>query len=256
MDPGLIRRFSALIGQSEDFAEDFLPQFAIQSEAVYGSLSEDELLELAMDHFHSDKSRNLSPGPSSGGASMSSLDSWPDTPCAASSSAPSLGLGWILDRLEDDFHCIEPLARPYSLNHGQCGHNFCALCVLKWYFDALDGECGRWLESLRCPVCRSMLPATPADVPRDMCTLPFVPNRSADTTVRAYLNLVQDAADRNGSGGLDERVRGWERHGRKSMDWQERDRKGTEGMELVVTNWAILEEEDFLAMKARFEDSS
>ncbi len=33
-------------------------------------------------------------------------------------------------------------------------------------------------------------------------------------------------------------------------------RKGTEGMELVVTNWAILEEEDFLAMKARFEDSS
>ncbi|KAI0698213.1 hypothetical protein C8T65DRAFT_14788 [Cerioporus squamosus] len=212
-----------------------------------------------MDHFHSDKSQNLSPGPSTRGGAWTSIPgSWSDTP-TASGSTPSFSLGWVLDRLEDELQCafcIEPLARPYSLNHGQCGHNFCALCVLKWCFDALDGESGRWLETLRCPVCRAMLPATPADVPRAMCTLPFVPNRSADTTVRAYLDLVRDAADRRGVSGLDERAKGWGQNGRKRMDWDERDRKGTEGMELVVTNWAIFEDEDFLAMKARFEDPS
>ncbi|RPD77223.1 hypothetical protein L226DRAFT_362659 [Lentinus tigrinus ALCF2SS1-7] len=261
MHAGLIRRFSALIGESEDFAEDFLPEFAVQAEAVYGPLSDDELLELALDHFQADKGRTLSASPPANcDSGSSSLGSWPESASAdPSNAAPCLSLGWVLDRLEDQFQCafcIEPLARPYSLNHGQCGHNFCALCVLKWYFDALDSECGRWLESLRCPVCRATLPATPIDSPRDMSTLPFIPNRSADTTVRAYLDLVRDAADGSGAGGLDERIKGWERYGRKRVDWEERDRKGADGMELVVTNWAILEEEDFIAMKNRFEDAS
>lgn len=115
-------------------------------------------------------------------------------------------------------------ARPYSLNHGQCGHSFCALCVLKWFFDAFDSEHGRWLENMRCPVCRATLPTTPMNNPRDMSTLPFVPNRTADATVRAYVDLVKEAANGNGSGSLDERIRGWERFGRKSVDWEERDR--------------------------------
>lgn len=75
--------------------------------------------------------------------------------------------------------CYEILAHPFSLNPGQCGHTFCALCILKWFFSRLHKACGGWHESVDCPICRSLLVITPDRTPRLDITFPFVPNRTA-----------------------------------------------------------------------------
>jgi hypothetical protein len=62
--------------------------------------------------------------------------------------------------------CYEIMAQPYSLNPGQCGHTFCALCILRHFFSRLHKACGGWHESVDCPMCRSLLVITPDRVPR------------------------------------------------------------------------------------------
>lgn len=89
--------------RSEDVAEEYLTDYAIQAEAACGPLSDDELLELAVDDFHSNRSR--SPSPLKRRASDSSLGSWPESARAGPSTTPCLSLGWVLDRLEDQFQC-------------------------------------------------------------------------------------------------------------------------------------------------------
>lgn len=71
------------------------------------------------------------------------------------------------------------MATPYTLNPGSCGHTFCALCILKWFFSRLHNACGSWHESVDCPICRSVLAVTPDATPRSTFTFPFVPNRTA-----------------------------------------------------------------------------
>lgn len=62
--------------------------------------------------------------------------------------------------------CYDIMAQPYSLNPGQCGHTFCALCILRHFFSRLHKACGGWHESVDCPMCRSLLVITPDRVPR------------------------------------------------------------------------------------------
>ncbi|KAJ7847260.1 hypothetical protein B0H14DRAFT_2446187 [Mycena olivaceomarginata] len=47
--------------------------------------------------------------------------------------------------------CQEIFGHPYILN---CGHSFCALCILRHIFSNLHA-CGLWHESPGCPLCRA-----------------------------------------------------------------------------------------------------
>ncbi|KAL0577907.1 hypothetical protein V5O48_004071 [Marasmius crinis-equi] len=98
-----------------------------------------------------------------------------------------------LAQLEEHFTCplcYEVMAHPYSLNPGQCGHTFCALCILKWFFSRLHKQCGGWHESVDCPICRSLLVITPDRTPRLDVTFPFVPNRIAATICESLIEKL------------------------------------------------------------------
>lgn len=82
------------------------------------------------------------------------------------------------------------MAHPYTLNPGQCGHTFCAICILKWFFSRLHRACGSWHESVDCPICRSLLVKTPDRVPRPEITFPFVPNRTAATICESLIEKL------------------------------------------------------------------
>lgn len=74
------------------------------------------------------------------------------------------------------------------MNPSHCGHTFCGLCILKWFFSRLHRPCGGWHESVDCPICRSLLIITPELTPRLPFTFPFVPNR---VTASAIESLVE-----------------------------------------------------------------
>lgn len=87
--------------------------------------------------------------------------------------------------------CYEVLAFPYSLNPAQCGHTFCAICILKWFFSRLHKACGSWHESVDCPICRSLLVLTPERTPRHESTFPFVPNRIVQASCESLLEKLR-----------------------------------------------------------------
>ncbi|KAK7025277.1 RING finger domain-containing protein [Favolaschia claudopus] len=97
--------------------------------------------------------------------------------------------------------CYDIMAQPYSLNPGQCGHTFCALCILRHFFSRLHKACGGWHESVDCPMCRSLLVITPERPPRLDITFPFVPNRTAAALCESMVEKLsqQCAAASNGS---------------------------------------------------------
>ncbi|KAI1796774.1 hypothetical protein LXA43DRAFT_879351 [Ganoderma leucocontextum] len=186
---------------------------------------------------------------------------------SASPTSPGNGVGtqWILAQLEDQFQCslcFEVMACPYQLNHGLCGHTFCALCLLQWCFAAVHRGCGYWHESLECPLCRAELPCTPDTTPRQMCTFPFVPCRIADATIKMLLGVLKDAADTDAGGRdacigssskLDERVAAWGQNGNAKVEWEARDARGRAEMAMLANNWANLQGEDFVAFKDRLD---
>lgn len=82
------------------------------------------------------------------------------------------------------------MAYPYSLHPGRCGHTFCAICILRWFFSRLHRACGGWHEAVDCPICRSVLILTPDRVPRSNMTFPFVPNRVAAAVVESLIERL------------------------------------------------------------------
>ncbi|KAF5383556.1 hypothetical protein D9615_003530 [Tricholomella constricta] len=99
-----------------------------------------------------------------------------------------------LAQLEEHFTCslcYEIMAHPYTLNPGQCGHTFCAICILKWFFSRLHSHCGAWHESVDCPICRSLLVITPDRLPRSDTTFPFVPNRTAAAVCESLIEKLR-----------------------------------------------------------------
>ncbi len=83
------------------------------------------------------------------------------------------------------------MAHPFSLGPAQCGHSFCAMCILKWFFSRLHRACGGWHEPVDCPICRTHLILTPDRPPRPNFTFPLVPNRIASSILES---LVQKLA--------------------------------------------------------------
>lgn len=86
------------------------------------------------------------------------------------------------------------MAYPYTMNPGQCGHTFCAICILKWFFSRLHRVCGGWHEAVDCPICRSALVITPDRVPRPVTTFPFVPNRVATAVVESLVEKLAQSS--------------------------------------------------------------
>ncbi|KAH9929866.1 uncharacterized protein BXZ73DRAFT_77986 [Epithele typhae] len=150
---------------------------------------------------------------------------------------------WVLKQLEERYICslcFEIMALPYGLNHGLCGHTFCALCALKWYFAAMDCVCGYWHDALECPLCRAELPFVP-DQPRLMSTFPFVPNRLADDAIQAYLEILKDAV-------YEERALDWgEQVLTKLSSWGRRKAKD------LAAHWTDWNGLDFCRFKERLE---
>ena len=81
-------------------------------------------------------------------------------------------------------------AHPVTVPHPNCGHSFCALCMLKHLFSRFHRTCGGWHEHVECPMCRSVLIYTPSQVPRSLLTFPFAKNRIADAAVAAMIDQL------------------------------------------------------------------
>ncbi|KAF5350284.1 hypothetical protein D9758_007800 [Tetrapyrgos nigripes] len=190
-----------------------------------------------------------------------------------------------LAQLEEHFTCplcYEILAHPYSLNPGACGHTFCALCILKWFFSRCHSLCGGWHESVDCPLCRSLLVITPEHTPRLDVTFPFVPNRTAATLCESLVGKLLeysrstrkltvkreesegvwgagvdcykkgkseevDAMEPESTGGLSE----WQDGGPLRLDWVKRESEGKKEMVYLFENWTEMKPNDFAEMKHR-----
>ncbi|KAG5724908.1 E3 ubiquitin-protein ligase TRIM31 [Termitomyces sp. T112] len=189
-----------------------------------------------------------------------------------------------LAQLEEHFTCAlccEILAHPYTLNPGQCGHTFCALCILKWFFSRLHFHCGSWHESVDCPMCRSLLVITPDRTPRSHATFPFVPNRTVAAVCESLIEklrwapsstLVVKREDSEGAWGLgwascsrkkeaskeaDEKVddnadiSSWREGGFTRTEWLKRDGEGKQEMNRIARDWAKLNCQDFRELKQK-----
>lgn len=196
-----------------------------------------------------------------------------------------------LRQLEEHFMCAlcyEVLAAPYALNPGQCGHTFCALCILKWFFSRLHRACGGWHESVDCPICRSLLIITPEGAVRAFVTFPFVPNRVAAATIEALVEKLlelplcsqakikkeeteglwasQSRKDRGSecarkeeqsdvkepdkvSDALDVTV--WREGGHMRAEWLKRDREGKKEMAHLLKCWCTMGSQEFVALKEK-----
>jgi hypothetical protein len=146
--------------------------------------------------------------------------------------------------------CLHSRACPISLNPGQCGHTFCALCILKWFFSRLHKACGGWHESVDCPIwsflslplqpqlipafpsiSRSLLIITPDHSPRLDITFPFTPNRTVDALVRDLIGKLADspssdditAGGTTGAKKTEDTMAEWRTGGTTRTEWFRRD---------------------------------
>lgn len=192
-----------------------------------------------------------------------------------------------LSQLEEHFTCAlcyDILATPYSLNPALCGHTFCAMCILKWFFSRLHQGCGGWHESVDCPICRSLLTITPDHIPRLSITFPFVPNRTVAAVVESMVEKLsqvpsnstiqpklEDHEDvwvfgskrrRRGEckkNGLKEEtdnvvslnVMDWREGGHLRGEWLKKDRDGKREMTQLYKSWPTLRSQDFIELKRK-----
>jgi hypothetical protein len=166
-----------------------------------------------------------------------------------------------LSQLEEHFTCAlcyDIMACPISLNPGKCGHTFCALCVLKWFFSRLHKACGGWHESVDCPICRSLLVITPDHLPRLDTTFPFTPNRTVDTVVRDLVGKLAavpsfDVLANKGTKKTEEdtAMAGWRMGGATRAEWLRRDLTGREEINDIIKKWKNLNSKDFVDLKTK-----
>ncbi|KAJ6581538.1 hypothetical protein B0H19DRAFT_510997 [Mycena capillaripes] len=193
-----------------------------------------------------------------------------------------------LAQLEEHFTCAlcyEIMAQPYSLNPGQCGHTFCALCILRHFFSRLHKACGGWHESVDCPMCRSLLVITPDRVPRLDITFPFVPNRTAaalcesmieklsQSSASSSLVVKREESESNWPGSewgdmewgrkkgkskeeeeMEEEnadLAGWREGGNLRTEWLKKDREGKKEMLHLLKYWTTMRSQDFVDLKQK-----
>ncbi|KIK95253.1 hypothetical protein PAXRUDRAFT_827190 [Paxillus rubicundulus Ve08.2h10] len=158
-----------------------------------------------------------------------------------------------LNHLEEHYTCplcFEILACPYTLIPRNCGHTFCATCILKWFFSRLGH--GYWPETVDCPMCRSALPYIPDQIPRPDFSFPFTPNRTTDSAIRGLINSVlHDLTDVTTT--ISTTLSDWDKDGHSRQEWFKRERAGRIDMTSLATKWNTLKPIEFLSFKARLE---
>ncbi|KAI0732174.1 hypothetical protein C8Q72DRAFT_819484 [Fomitopsis betulina] len=173
--------------------------------------------------------------------------------------------------------CFDVMACPYSLSPAQCGHTYCAFCILKWYFTSLCNACGDWCNHLDCPLCRTVLPrpAEPNERPRQMHTLPFTPARAADERITQLIDsLCGPVPESHPKASISKRSKGkgkkkqattagdsdagpampstgWEHGGALREEWQARNSRGRAEMRDLITKWPQLTAAQLRAFKTR-----
>jgi hypothetical protein len=148
--------------------------------------------------------------------------------------------------------CFEIMACPYSLNPRQCGHTFCATCILKWFFSRLHRVCGSWHEPVDCPMCRSALFYTPDNVPRPESSFPFTPNRAADNAIRGMINSLANEAH-SGNDSASSSLPDWGEDGHAKKEWCRKERVGRHEMTSLATSWTSMHGDEFVTIKSRLE---
>ncbi|KAG1876435.1 hypothetical protein DFJ58DRAFT_175549 [Suillus subalutaceus] len=144
------------------------------------------------------------------------------------------------------------MACPYSLNPRQCGHTFCATCILKWFFSRLHRVCGSWHEPVDCPMCRSALFYTPDNVPRPESSFPFTPNRVADNAIRGMINTLAKEVD-SGNVSASSPLADWGDDGHARREWYRKERVGRHEMTSLATSWTNMHGDEFVTIKSRLE---
>ena len=124
-----------------------------------------------------------------------------------------------------------------TVPHPNCGHTFCAICMVKHFFSRFHRTCGGWHEHVECPMCRSILIYTPNQLPRSLLTFPFAKNRMTDAAVVAMVDQlttqIEDIGTPNPCENVDQTKGGtkidcasllavWRTGGSSRMEWLER----------------------------------
>lgn len=184
-------------------------------------------------------------------------------------------------------------ACPYILSPPQCGHTYCAICILLWFFSSVCDHCQAWCEELACPLCRTSLPQVPNEVPRPMFALPFTPARAANERITFLIDslggpMPDPSAPVNGhakgqSVESPTSSTGWERGGHLRTEWEERDgcvitihhtqpptvhhtyahltlgrsidRRGRTEMQAIIRGWPLLTPRMLIILKRRLRRS-
>lgn len=160
--------------------------------------------------------------------------------------------------LEEHFTCalcLEIIAHPVTVPHPNCGHTFCAICMVKHFFSRFHRTCGGWHEHVECPMCRSILIYTPNQHPRSLLTFPFAKNRMADAAVVAMVDQltaqVEDAGVPNPCSDRESPLATWRKGGSSRVEWLERLEKGRQEVEYLSRNWDSITSHDFIRTKDR-----
>lgn len=177
----------------------------------------------------------------------------------------------IIKELDDQFACalcFDVLAHPQTIATAGCGHSFCGLCILKWFFSKVHRECGFWHTSVDCPICRKTMVYPPDDVPRSIYTLPFTTNRLAESALTNAIETLTSLASSSEVGvssgkgkgkrkqlESDDEVPGaatWRKDGVSRLDWNARVQRGRTEIQYLVDNWKHLTPNDFVALKDKY----
>ncbi|OAX42749.1 hypothetical protein K503DRAFT_292724 [Rhizopogon vinicolor AM-OR11-026] len=147
-----------------------------------------------------------------------------------------------LTRLEECFTCpicYEVMACPYSTR--QCGHSFCAICILTWSFTRSSLLGG--FDLADCPNCRNAL----IDASQ---TLPFTPNTTARDSIRGMINTISKVADSINALASDSLAE-WRKDGRAQGVWGQKERDGNTEMSQLAKLWPEVNSDDYIAIKKR-----
>ncbi|OAX42751.1 hypothetical protein K503DRAFT_682670, partial [Rhizopogon vinicolor AM-OR11-026] len=107
---------------------------------------------------------------------------------------------------------------PYSPR--QCGHSFCAICVLNWFKHEPTGLIS---PDRACPTCRSAL-VDPSQTSLTTNSLfPFTPNRTAQDVIRCMIDTISKEAD-SGNVSASDSLAKWGGNGSTREEWRQKER--------------------------------